>query len=112
MLLETRVKPALCHIGSAINLVTFCPRSLSCIRRVYFMFDTILEETICQQRTRASVLKTLGTFGRSVFLLVMLRHSLIKSVVSMQLGCLCVYGNGRFDNGYVSDSKSIFFIQC
>ena len=36
-----------------------------------------------------------------VFLLVMLRHSLIKSVVSMQLGCLCVYGNGRFDNGYV-----------
>lgn len=36
-----------------------------------------------------------------VFLTVMLRHSLIKSIVSMQLGCLCVYGNGRFDNEYV-----------
>lgn len=38
------------------------------------------------------------------FLTVMLRHSLIKSVVSMQLGCLCVYGNGRFDNGYVNQN--------
>ena len=45
-------------------------------------------------------LKTLRTTGRGV-LTVMLRHSPLKSVVSMQLGCLCVHGNGRFDNGYV-----------
>lgn len=35
---------------------------------------------------------------------LMLRHSLIKSAVSMQLSCICLYGHGRFDNGYVNQN--------